>query len=144
MICCVLIDGPIPIYVLNCDETIPLGVSYPLERVSKTVPYNYFTSTFAYQLALAIIEGFTNIILHGIQFTGGRERLVEKACLEYWIGVARGHGITVTQSGPVQQLPLTRSTLLYGYDYWPEKQQMERYCHDSIPYVVHDAFYGSS
>jgi hypothetical protein len=108
---------PIPIYTLK-DETshAPNSVRFPLEKLQKLFPREYYTCTFAYQIALAIAEGFSEIGLFGCELGYGtpRERLVEKPCVEFWLGVAWARGITIhlpDNSG------LASHKYPYGYDY---------------------------
>lgn len=134
---------PVPLYVLKADPQFPTAVEYPLDEVSKLVGRQYFTSTFAYQLALAIYERAESVHCYGLGFCGGRERLVEKPCFEFWCGVAAACGIPVEIMPVPGTLPIAQSRWLYGYDYWLEKKRVERECMAAIPHVVHDAFYGS-
>ncbi len=104
-----------PCYVLEATPLVPQGVVYPMERLHAAgLRDDYFTCTFAYQIALAIVDGFTEIGLYGLQLWRGspRERLLELPCVTYWIGVAEGRGIKVTDASL-----LTSSPYLYGYHY---------------------------
>ena len=56
---------------------------------------NYFTSSFAWILAQAIDEGYEDISLYGIDLKGKEEYENQRACIEYFIGLARGKGIKV-------------------------------------------------
>jgi hypothetical protein len=99
------------------------AVQYPLERVlAATGGRRYFTSTFSYQIALAIADGFEAIGLWGVELYEGsaRERTVELACLEYWIGVADGRGVKLTLGSP----GLARRPYLYGYHYAEERDEV--------------------
>lgn len=116
---------PIPLYHLGDADGIqaPSGVAYPLEKVLAQFPYRYFTCTFAYQIALAMHEGFTTIGLFGVELDRGtaRERMVEKACVEFWIGLALGAGINViTPDGS----RLCAQEHLYGYEYHKEVEEV--------------------
>ena len=116
-----------PCYVLgdSSEARVPTAVTYPLERVLKnTGGRRYFTCTFAYQIALAIADGFAEIGLWGVDLDLGtaRERLVEKSCVEYWLGLAEGRGLAVRL--PLQSTLLDRR-YLYGYDYDREKTDIE-------------------
>lgn len=110
-----------PCYVLALDpEVVPAGVRYPLERLRAAGLRNdYFTCTFAYQIALAIVDGFEEIGLFGLRLWEGspRERLLEQPCVNYWIGVAEGRGVRVTDASRLTDAPFR-----YGYDYDPELQ----------------------
>ena len=56
---------------------------------------DYFTSTPAYMVALALAEGFKMIALYGIDLIVGTEFDFQKACVEYLLGLANARGITV-------------------------------------------------
>ena len=121
-----------PVYVLDLVPEVPRGVRYPLERVlAETGGRKYFTCTFAYQIALAIAEGFTEIGLWGVDLDYGttRERLAEKPCVEYWIGVAEGKGIHVTLP---ERASLCTRPYLYGYSYHEELRDIQNACTDLV------------
>jgi len=94
---------------------IPSSIPYPMEI---TKPYmRQFSSTFCYQMALAIHDGYKTIGIYGVDFRNGtlRERFVEWPGLLYWIGVATGKGIKVQLPDDALSHPY-----LYGLDYWRE------------------------
>lgn len=104
-----LSDFPGPVYLTEARPDIPNSVRYPIEAVAADVG-NYFTSTIAYMLGLAIHEKFTTIHLYGVDMAEKAEYAQQRACCEYLIGVARGRGIEVI-------LPTTSPLLtgpLYG------------------------------
>ena len=110
-----------PCYVLDLDEwdgLIPHPVRYPLERLRAVGFRDYYTATFCYQIALAILDGFEEIGLWGVSLHLGtpRERLLERACVDYWIGFAEGRGIKVVEDSGCARRPH-----LYGYQYEDEK-----------------------
>jgi hypothetical protein len=115
-----------PVYLLECCEEVPCGVQYPFARIMMSIPGArcYFTSTFAYQIALAIYEEFEEIGLWGAPFFIGspREQTVERACLEYWLGLAAGKGIKITIHPDDKLLYQPHR---YGYDYYEEKRYVE-------------------
>jgi len=119
---------PVPIYTLE-DESrwAKTSVVYPLDQVLKTFRYRYFTCTFAYQIALALMERFTTIALCGVELWQGtpRERYVEKACVEFWLGAAAGLGVELVLP---EGSRMTQQALLYGYDYHAEKAKVEQDC----------------
>jgi hypothetical protein len=116
---------PVPIYLLGDDHKhVPLGVPYPFEQVQAQFPYQYFTCTFAYQIALALREGFTTIGLYGVELDRGtaRERIVEKACVEFWMGMAIGMGVEI---GVPETSKMGFQAELYGYDYHKEVEAID-------------------
>lgn len=103
---------PGPVYLHDVDPEIPNSVAYPLAEVSEDVGVNvarlmkdttlepmtrnpYLTSSIAYQLALAIHEGFSEIHLYGIDLNTDGEYAWQKPGVEFLIGVAAGRGIKV-------------------------------------------------
>lgn len=111
-----------PVYLLKLDDdNVPMGVRYPIEKVlAVSGARDYFTCTFAYQVALAISEGFEEIGLWGVNLAWGspRERTVERTCLEWWLGLSEGKGIKVTTPSSDD---LLSHHYRYGYDYFSEK-----------------------
>ena len=118
---------PAPCYVLDPDEwdgLIPHPVRFPLDRIKAAgLRTEYLTCTFAAQIMLALADGFATIGLWGVELHLGspRERFVERACVEYWLGVADGRGVEV-----VNRSGLSRQPYVYGYDYHDELAWVER------------------
>lgn len=109
-------ESPIPIYMTERVPSIPNSVRYPIERVMKG-HLDYFTSTVAFAIALAIEEGFKEIGLWGIDLIVGDEYFYQKPCAEFWLGVAHGKGITVTLP---HTTALCKQSHRYGYQSEPE------------------------
>ena len=104
-----------PVYMQHVYAEIPDSVEYPLaevcERFFKRVlkgeeKIKYLTSTFAYMLALALFEGFERLEIFGFEMAGGDEYAPQKACAEFWLGMAMGMGVEI-------YLP-PKSQLLWG------------------------------
>lgn len=114
-----ILDCPIPVYMRKHYVNIPNSIPYPLEEVSKGY-LREFSSTFCYQLALAIHEGFKTIGLYGVDFSRGsmRERFFEWRGVLYWLGVAMGRGIKIQFPNDGQKVLSHR--YLYGMEYWNE------------------------
>ena len=79
-------------------------ITYPFERVIDCVKADYFQSSVAYALALAITEIYDrygcnsnkgSIALYGIDVSSDQEWAYQRACIEYLVGIARGYGIDV-------------------------------------------------
>lgn len=103
-------------------EAIEHGI---LSRHGRMIACTYFASSFAYALALAISLGYTTIGLFGVSLDWGRERVVERGNLEYWMGVAEGIGLEV-RTDPHSKL-LTHPGL-YGFHYDRERDGVIRSC----------------
>lgn len=113
---------PMPIYIIAPDPLVPNGVVFPLDRIpylggaDQEWPY---ASTFAFQIALAILEGFEEIGIYGLDFLQGRELLVEMQNVAWWVGFAVANGVKVTIPEQSSLLMHPRG-LKYGYDYREE------------------------
>jgi hypothetical protein len=92
-----------PIYLQYWNSEIPNRVSYPLTEVSEAFAnfrrgdgkVKYFTSTLAYMMGIALLEGFERIEIYGFELSDDIEYVKQKACAEWWIGYAMGRGIEV-------------------------------------------------
>jgi hypothetical protein len=107
-----------PIYVLEETPLVPKGIVYPLDVIlEQSWVDEYFCCTFAYQIALAIYEGFEVIELWGMNAEQGspRERTVESANIQHWLGIAKGRGIDVYWHDHPMKVRWK-----YGYDYHDE------------------------
>lgn len=132
---------PGPVYLHEEDPEIPNSVRFPLEEVAADVgaglyrlfplkgevaeraawPYRvedareepYFDSSIAYMIALAIHEGFREIMLAGIDLNTQSEYVWQRSGVSWLLGVAMGRGIRVLLPEPC---PLLRGPL-YGRGY---------------------------
>ncbi len=118
-----------PCYVLDPSEwaegEIPDPRRFDLEGILKaTGGRRYFTNSFAMMIAWALTEGASTIGCWGIDLDLGtqRERLVEKPCVEYWLGLAEGQGVEVVL--PPNSTMLTQR-YVYGLEYEQEKAHIE-------------------
>jgi len=109
-----------PVYLLERLDTVPNSMRYPIEDVieflSKYDKYadgDYFVSSIAYMLALAMYEGFEEIHLYGIDLIDKDEYAHQRPNAEYLIGLARGMGISVFIP---EQSALLKHTHRYGYE----------------------------
>jgi len=108
-------EHPFPIYMLEAYPQFPSVRQYPVGDVVAALGRDYFTSTIAYALALALtLPDVAELGLWGIDLAHGTEYEQQRPCAEYWIGRAEAMGIKVT----IHQ----RSALLnnrgqrYGYE----------------------------
>ena len=80
-----------PIYMQKQYQVVPASVKYPIKEVKKLYG-SYYTSSVAYMLALAMLEGFERIELYGVSMGNQTEYNYQRANGEYLIGLARGLG----------------------------------------------------
>lgn len=122
----------IPVYMdpLGFDAglfaDIPNAVRFPIEEATKRFGHRfigdqeerpYFTSTPAYMMALALMLGFEEIGVWGIDLVVGREYDYEKCCAEYFLGIAKGMGVKLALPNTTAML---KSKFRYGIDPTPE------------------------
>ena len=118
---------PFPLYVppslMNASER---AVLFPLEAVLTEFPDAPFSCTFAFQIALALQLGFETIGLFGVELAYGsrRERTVEWACVNWWVGFAEGRGVEILRP---QTSRLGRHPVLYGFEYKEEIESTNSY-----------------
>lgn len=103
----------------------PFAVRYPLEKVEERYG-SYFCCSFAYMMALALLDGFQHIGLYGCELAYGteRERTLEYANVSWWAGLAEGLGVGIHLP---PQSRIGRSVYRYGIEYSEEKAEVEDY-----------------
>lgn len=123
-------DFPGPVYMHTADPEIPNTVEYPLQAVAEDIGEGlfridhtaaltsfsiepYLSSSVAYEIALAIHEGYEEIALYGIDLNTQGEYAWQKAGVEHLLGIAAGRGIRVILPAVC---PLLRGPL-YGRGY---------------------------
>ena len=92
-----------PVYMQHVHDDIPGSVAYPLQEVRETVfkgfprwdQTDWYNSSPAYMIALAIHKQVDTIGLWGIDVLDGSEFTYERPCLEYLMGLAVGKGIKI-------------------------------------------------
>lgn len=104
----------------RCHPDYPAITEYPIEDVLKEFQLDYFNSTAAWAVALAVFGGAEKISLWGIDFTYPDAHDAEKGrgCVEFWLGVAKARGIKVAmpKTTTLMDALYTRQERLYGYD----------------------------
>ncbi len=95
------------------SEELPNARMYPLKDITDTFG-NYFTSTVAWMIALAIYEGVDQIGLWGVDMIGDLEYSYQRSGCEYMLGIAKGRGIKIVLPS---QCPLLRAERMYGFEF---------------------------
>jgi len=112
-----LLTCPIPVYMDEHRPRYPTSVRYPIEDVLAFFGgQDYFTSTIALMLALAVREGFREIAIFGVDLIVGTEWETQRQCVEYYIGWARGMGVRVLVP---ENSSLLSQRFRYGYQVKP-------------------------
>jgi len=117
-----LAQQSIPVYIQKPDPRVPRGVVFPRAEVEAFIrglakgqeaDEDWYDSTPAWMLALAMYEGYTEIDIYGIHLATEWEYQKQKANMTYLIGLARGMGITVKVP---KASPLLRPTHRYAFE----------------------------
>ena len=99
------------VYVAEERSELPNGRLLPLqEMIQRFSPY-FFTSTIAYMMALAIMEGYEKIGLFGIDMAAESEYMDQRLGCQFFATLARANGIEV---GVPPESDLFRPAPLYG------------------------------
>jgi len=110
----------VPVVTSRAHPDYPALVEFPLEDVLNNLGHDYFNSTAAYAVALAIHVGATQISVFGMDFTYANTHHAEKgrACVEFWLGQAHARGIKINmpKSTTLMDSCDSRMDRLYGYD----------------------------
>lgn len=104
-------DIGVPVYHLRRTEEIAGSVAYPIKKITARFG-TYLTNSISYMLALAIYERVDEIHLYGIDMAREHEHAWERPSIEYFLGWARGAGITVVIP---DSSDLLKCIGLYGY-----------------------------
>lgn len=115
------VNSRIPVYMLEERAEVPASVRYPIEDVTAQLagwtrsgePQMMFTSSLDYMLGLAILEGFDEIEIIGVELSSESEYRYQQLGYAMWHGFALGRGIRVKQHAPTGLLHRPRR---YGYD----------------------------
>ena len=125
----------IPVYMDDRHPEYPNSVKYPLEEVIKDLGYDYFTSSIAYLIALAIHQRFEEIHIFGVEMIFGAEYVHERPCVEFWLGVAHARRIELIMPegstllrGPLygRQVSIPSSLVKNAMDEWAKRRENRR------------------
>ena len=111
-----------PVLMLYEDERVTGSTAYPFSEIVDAYGVNkdnvrFFTSSFAYMMAMAIHMGYPTIGVWGFEMSSQEEYGNQKPCADFWIGVAVGKGIEIVQPENCSLLGLKEK--LYGYEKLP-------------------------
>lgn len=120
-----------PIYTSVDYPEFPTSVPYPLDKVVNALHNpEYYNSTVAYAVALAIAEKYDKIKLYGCDFSYENSHRSEagRGCVEFLMGIAHARGIAIqvalTSTLLDQDVPKDRK--LYGYIKQPQVEWNEQ------------------
>lgn len=107
------------------QEFIKKAKPYPLDEMIAKHSLYFFTSTFAYMMALAIAEGATEIGLFGIDMTQAGEYAEQRPAMQHFIVMCMAMGIKI---GAPDESDIMRPPPLYGWgDATPHGRKLHVY-----------------
>lgn len=108
----------IPVYLQDePDASWPVNAKrFPVEQVDATFG-TYWASGPAYMVALAILEGVSEIQVYGIHLATEQEYRDQRPNFEHLLGIARGRGITVVMA---DTSPVMKHGWRYAYEPKPQ------------------------
>lgn len=101
-----------PVYMQEAHQDVPNSRQFPLAEITSRFG-GYFTNTVSLMMAFAMLEGAKEIGLYGVDMAQTPEYASQRPSCEYFIGLARGMGITVHVPAESQ---LLKTAGIYGYD----------------------------
>jgi len=124
------------IICIKSDENITNSEAYPLAEIeAKTGMSNQWRGTPCYMIAMAIVEGYTDIRVFGLDQLDWEHTLQREAWL-WWLGFAMGRGIRI--SGCPTALERNKDLGKYGINYGPSfDKAQEKAIWDGWPFEIH-------
>jgi hypothetical protein len=101
-----------PIYMQNKEPDVPLSIRFPKEDIVAMFG-SYFTNSISWEIALAIMEGFQEISIFGVDMAQIGEYKYERPSVEFFCGWARGRGIKLNIPA---KSDLLKTMWLYPYE----------------------------
>jgi hypothetical protein len=102
---------PIPVYMQD-QRYVPNAVTFPMQEMVKEFGKDFFTSSFAWMMALAISKGANEIALYGIDMASRDEYILQRPGFYFFRHVAQQRGIKV--SAP-HESDIMQPPGLYGF-----------------------------
>ena len=112
----------ISVISVELNDRLPNSTLFPIDEMQK----DYFTSSFAYMIAYAIHKGVTSIHLYGVPLVLKDEYREQRACIEFWLGMATGKGIEIVIYGGTSLFTTGVHSGRYGYDWNQLYQKIPR------------------
>ncbi len=101
----------IPVYMQN-QQYVPNAVPFPYQDMVAKFGRDFFTSSFAWMMALAIDRGATEIALYGIDMASREEYILQRPGFYFFRTIAEQRGIKI--SAPFES-DIMQPPGLYGY-----------------------------
>lgn len=103
-----------PLYMKDHYDLFPTSIKYPIENVLEELKCSpYFTNTISYMIALAVVKGYTDIAIYGVDMAVGSEYEHQRPSCEYFMGIAEGRGCNIYLPNTCD---LLKTLFLYGIE----------------------------
>lgn len=102
---------PCPVYLQEVVPGMPHSVRFPKDEIEARFG-TYFTNSISWEIAFALLMGFTTIEVYGVDMAQDSEYRGQRPNVEYFLGVARGMGVEVKVA---ETSDLLHATHQYGY-----------------------------
>lgn len=102
-----------PVYMQKHWDDIPNSVEYP--HFDQTIKKfrGYFTNSISWMLAIAVMEGFKEIQVYGVDMAQGTEYAAQRPSCEYFLGYIDALGIRLYMP---PESDLLKTAYLYGFE----------------------------
>ena len=116
-----LVDKGLPLIV---GEKFPIKegnvVEFPFDACKELIGQDYLSSSSAYMMGYAILQGATHIGIYGVDMaTDDHEYFWQRPCMEGWIQFAKGRGIEVIIPNVSS---IGKCSYIEGRDFKPNKR----------------------
>lgn len=115
---------PCPVFLQDKTPKVPNSVKFPAEKLRSRFG-GYWTNSISWMVGLALLEGFTEIHIYGVDMAQDTEYRHQRNNLEYFLGMARGMGVTVYVP-PTSDLLMATHEYGYGSDGGLRRKLKER------------------
>lgn len=122
---------PVPLIMQNEYEEFPSSIAYPRQQVREYFnqnfiiddvgsPYTEYSNSISWMVALAILEGYEEIWITGVDMAQQQEYAWQRSSCSFFIGFAAGKGIKVL-------IPRTSELCKFPQDYGFETDNQVRH-----------------
>lgn len=101
-----------PIYMQRKEPDIPMSIKFPVIEILQKFR-RYFTNSISWEIAVAILEGFKEVHLYGIDMAQDSEYAFERPSVEYFLGYLEGTGAKLVLP---DKCDLCKSMWLYPFE----------------------------
>ena len=109
---------PCPVFTVDPMPEIPTSMQYPFDEVRAYFCRDFFMSQMSWMLALAMLRGYKEIHLYGVDMAMGGEYAYQLSSMAWLIGIA--DGLRKATGSPRVVIPddslLLKGSWLYGYE----------------------------